>query len=281
MLSNVRKRDGLKKMMKLRHSKRKLSRKIARKSGKRLRDKLIISEEERRALRLSTKFMRTGHGAERSLLLMKLASLSATKGLDILEIGVFRGGSAQLIIDSLANLPHSINLFLVDTFSGHPSTSVIDGVDGEQRVGQFHDTDFNEVASFLKSRLRKSKIRAFLVKADAMMIDCAQIPLDNQLGLVHIDTDLYSPTKKILFELADSLAPGGFFLIDDYLGGRTPGLKTAVEEFLTERSDFLFVPGIVSQCILVKSSDGRGVHIAKHYSPQTMSFSRTALNELE
>jgi hypothetical protein len=225
---------------------------------KRTNDHLVISDEERRAWRIALKSGRTGHGLERSLLLMKLARLSAERGLDMFEVGVFRGGTAQLMMDSTytTELPHSIILF--DTFSGHPAGSVTDLHDGKQREGQFGENSFDEVFNFLRRIYQKRRrvSRVVLVSADALKIDTSKFVGERQIGLCHIDTDLYRPTIKVLDELAVHIAPNGFFLIDDYLGGRTPGVALAVEEFLKKNSEFALIPCIANQALLIRNNQG-------------------------
>lgn len=51
---------------------------------------------------------------------------------------------------------------------------------------------------------------------------------------VHIDVDIYQPTKDSLRFFAPRLLPGGLIFFDDYARPYWPGCKKAVDEFLLE-----------------------------------------------
>jgi len=53
--------------------------------------------------------------------------------------------------------------------------------------------------------------------------------------LVHLDADLYEPTKLALECLWDSLSPGGVLLLDEYGFDLFPGEAAAVDEFFAAR----------------------------------------------
>lgn len=223
-------------------------------SKNRSRDKLVFNDYEKDSLKIAAKHCRTGHRLDRSLLLMKLALIAANQNTDIVEIGVFKGGSAQLIISALSGISSPINLTLFDTFEGHPKSSVNRKVDGAQRVGHFKATNDYEVRDYLNKLGKSKNLSIFVHKADVMLFDLNNALGDRPIGLCHIDTDLYAPTLRVLLSLADKIAPGGFFLIDDYNEVRTPGLLAAVQEFMELRRDFTFVPCVVTQAILVKNN---------------------------
>jgi asparagine synthase (glutamine-hydrolysing) len=61
------------------------------------------------------------------------------------------------------------------------------------------------------------------------------------ISLVHIDCDWYDPVRFCLGVCADKLSDGGLIIIDDYYDWS--GCRTAVDEFVAERSDFVFEAG--------------------------------------
>ena len=58
---------------------------------------------------------------------------------------------------------------------------------------------------------------------------------EETFSLVHIDVDLYEPTKQSLQFFFSRMAPGGMILIDDYGYSQFPGAKKAVDEFLENK----------------------------------------------
>jgi hypothetical protein len=56
-------------------------------------------------------------------------------------------------------------------------------------------------------------------------------------SMIYCDTDLYEPTKLILFSLHHRLSKGGMFVLDEWNYNNWPGETVAVREFLKEYSD--------------------------------------------
>jgi len=63
----------------------------------------------------------------------------------------------------------------------------------------------------------------------------------HSVALAHIDCDWYDPVRYCLHAVADEVSEGGILIIDDY--NDYGGCRTAVNEFLTERNDFVFEDG--------------------------------------
>lgn len=61
------------------------------------------------------------------------------------------------------------------------------------------------------------------------------------VALAHIDCDWYDPVKYCLEQVADLMAPGAMFLIDDY--NDYGGARLAVDEFIAGRPDFMLEAG--------------------------------------
>jgi asparagine synthase (glutamine-hydrolysing) len=64
---------------------------------------------------------------------------------------------------------------------------------------------------------------------------------DRPVALVHVDCDWYDPAKLVLTTLAERIPPGGVFVMDDYHA--YGGARTATEEFLRERADYVMEDG--------------------------------------
>jgi hypothetical protein len=57
---------------------------------------------------------------------------------------------------------------------------------------------------------------------------------DRKFRFVHVDVDLYRPTKDSLEFFYGRLVPGGVIICDDYGFDTCPGARKAVDEFVAE-----------------------------------------------
>jgi hypothetical protein len=75
---------------------------------------------------------------------------------------------------------------------------------------------------------------------------------DRAFAFVHVDVDLYQPTRDSLEFFFPRLAAGGALVVDDYNWARFPGARTAVDEFVRKQRPALFLPFQVGGCLLMK-----------------------------
>lgn len=74
---------------------------------------------------------------------------------------------------------------------------------------------------------------------------------EDRYAFVHVDVDLYEPTRACYEYFYDRLVPGGMILCDDYGLASCPGATQAVNEFVASRGEALLeVP--TSQSLLIK-----------------------------
>jgi O-methyltransferase len=152
--------------------------------------------------------------------LLSFARATAKVQGEIAEIGVYRGGSARLLCEVRGN--RSVHLF--DTFEGLPKTDHLDSCFG---AGQY--------AAPLES------VRVYLAEFTNVHIYKGLFPstsgpiADKRFSFVHLDVDLYQPTRDSLEFFYSRVNPGGMFLIHDYLWAE--GVREAVQEFFTSRPE--------------------------------------------
>jgi Macrocin-O-methyltransferase (TylF) len=60
---------------------------------------------------------------------------------------------------------------------------------------------------------------------------------DHRFALVHIDVDLYEPTRAALEFFHPRLSPGAVMICDDYGFASCPGARKAVDEYLADKAD--------------------------------------------
>jgi hypothetical protein len=150
---------------------------------------------------------------------------------DLVEVGVFRGGSSYFLARActLLGVP-PVALHAIDTFEGH-ATGTISAEDSFHTVGMFAETSFDQVREYL-ARFPFVKVHQGEFSAVAPSLT------SRAYRLVHIDTDLYQPTLDCLDYFLPRLSPGGIFVVDDYLGRKCPGVTAAVHEFLQQQPAF-------------------------------------------
>jgi hypothetical protein len=188
---------------------------------------------------------RTMLGYDRLFTLWQAAGNVAAMGLPAVEIGSFRGGSAALIVEALrrAGAP-AIELHVVDTFTGHIDDSFTDH-DVEAQRGKFRGTSVDDVRQFLGAY---PGVQVHQGDAAAVVRGWPE----RRYGLVHVDVDLYGPTRDCLAYFGPRMAAGGVIVVDDYGSPTCPGVDTATVEFLAASPGFQSWKLEAEQMVLVK-----------------------------
>lgn len=175
---------------------------------------------------------------------------------DIVECGVWRGGSMQAVARTLQELGAADrHLHLFDTFEGMPPATEEDrrARDGAAAADLLaaHDQDHTIWAHAglqeVQEAMREVDYPADLVSYHVGMVeDTIPGKAPDRIAILRLDTDWYASTKHELDHLWDRLVPGGVLIIDDY--GHWEGSQRATEEFL-ERTG--------ARLLLVPIDDGR------------------------
>jgi hypothetical protein len=179
---------------------------------------------------------------------------------DIVECGVWRGGSMQAAARTLLSLGQTDrHLYLFDTFEGMPAPS-------ERDVRH----DGRPAAELLATQSREdSKVWAVATLED-VKDGFSQVPYPaervhfvpglveetipdgapEQIAILRLDTDWYESTRHELEHLYSRLSPGGVLILDDY--GFWKGAREAVDEFLATTGERLLLNRMASGRIAVK-----------------------------
>ncbi|MCC7393466.1 MAG: class I SAM-dependent methyltransferase [Sphingomonadaceae bacterium] len=162
---------------------------------------------------------------------------------DLVECGVWRGGSAMLMARALHHFgDNRRHIHLFDTFAGMtaPDARDIQAMSGRDAAAILSaapknaDDPFWGIAPLdvVQANMARSKIAAdrvhYIVGDVATTIPDAA-PAD--IALLRLDTDWYASTAHELRHLWPRLSPGGILLIDDY--GYWQGARAATDDWLT------------------------------------------------
>ena len=193
---------------------------------------------------------------------------------DIVECGVWRGGSMQAVALTLQQLGAQRHLHLFDTFEGMPPPGEHDvRHDGEPAQALLDDADRDAavwaVADLPDVQRAMAEIawpEDLVSYHEGLVEDTIPSRAPDQIALLRLDTDWYSSTRHELAHLYDRLAPGGVLIIDDF--GHWEGSRRATEEFLAETGAELLLVPISTGRIAVKP------HTATHAAGGGASFLR-------
>lgn len=140
---------------------------------------------------------------------------------ELLECGVFRGGTALLEATTVREAGRERPLHLVDSFAGMPETTT--GVD-RFREGDFATTSADDVrralAPFPFARVHQGYIPEILERIEL-----------GPLAWAYIDVDIYAAVRDCLEFVYPRMLPGGTIVLDDYGFPSCPGVRRAMDEF--------------------------------------------------
>jgi hypothetical protein len=169
---------------------------------------------------------------------------------DIAEFGVFRG----LGLFTWANLLESYCIgdrtkvvYGFDNWQGFTGFSEQDSVplaDAGKTVGGFNPSRFHEevldaIGIFDSDRFIPFKPRIKLIDGniEETVVKFAEDNPGVRFSLVHLDCDLYKPTRAVLQAIWDRVTRGGIVIFDEYAIADWPGETAAVDEFLADKPD--------------------------------------------
>jgi O-methyltransferase len=159
---------------------------------------------------------------------------------DIVECGVWRGGSSMAIANSLKEIGNfDRNLWLFDTFDGMTKPTDFDIDLSGKKAQNLLDKESKDTSLVwasaqieeVKRNMRKTyypeeKLHYIIGPVEETL---RNIKLPLQISLLRLDTDWYESTKVELEVLFPLLVSGGILIIDDY--GHWGGCRKAVDEY--------------------------------------------------
>jgi O-methyltransferase len=176
-----------------------------------------------------------------------VAEAAKLPGGDILEVGVWRGGTGCLLARRAALLGVDAAVHLCDTFAG----VVKAGSQDRHYDGGEHSDTSSEIVRELAERLGLDKVR---ILQGIFPDDTGQKIEMRRFRLCHIDVDVYDSASEILKWVWPRMMPGGIVVFDDYGFLSTGGITQLVAEERT-KADRIMTHNLNGHAVFVKLYD--------------------------
>jgi len=173
-----------------------------------------------------------------------LVSETAKVDGDILEVGVWRGGTGCILGAREQMTGRKRNVFLCDTFCGVVKAGSIDTYSG----GEHADTDIGIVNQLLMD----TNVHNCIILKGIFPDETGPSIASRRFSLCHIDVDVYQSGLDIFEWVWLRMSPGGVVVFDDYGFPGCVGITTLVEQLRT-REDLVFIHNLNGHAILVKT----------------------------
>jgi O-methyltransferase len=146
---------------------------------------------------------------------------------DLVECGVYKGGSAAILAGSLL-ADRARRLWLFDTFEGLPASAEVDGIEAVSLAGQYAGSvaSVHEVLDAVGFQWDRVEVRAGLFS------ETLRRALPERIALLHIDADWFDSVLQALRALYPVVSDGGFVVLDDF--GHWEGTRKAFYAFCRE-----------------------------------------------
>ncbi len=165
---------------------------------------------------------------------------------DIAECGSRKGKSARFILEGLGDLSQR-TFHIFDSFEGLSKPAQQDRKVSGDTVWKSGDLATSQ--DVLLNNL--DRFRNTISIRKGWIPERFSDVHERHFVFVHIDVDLYQPTRDSLEFFYDRMVPGGVIICDDYGSSSCPGAKKAFDEFFADRPEVLFhLP--TAQALIVK-----------------------------
>lgn len=169
-----------------------------------------------------------GMNTDRRWISYQLTRLAANIPGDTAECGVYEGATSFLICRSLqggSNGPRTH--FLFDSFEGLSAPSVQDGTHWKR----------GDLAVGLEAAKANLQAVGNLSWHPGWIPDRFEEAKERKFSFVHIDVDLYQPTRDSIAFFYPRMNDGGIIVCDDYGFTTCPGATLAMDEFLADKPE--------------------------------------------
>jgi O-methyltransferase len=165
---------------------------------------------------------------------------------EILEVGVWRGGTGCLLAARASQVAGEAKVYLCDTFQGVVKAG---GEDNLYKGGEHADTSAEIVTALAQSMgLHNVEILAGIFPDQT-----GHVVEDKRFRFCHIDVDVYQSAKDVVEWVWPRMPIGGVLVFDDYGFPHVRGVRKLVDE-LAERTGFFTIQNLNGHAVIVKTS---------------------------
>ena len=167
---------------------------------------------------------------------------------DIVECGVWKGGSMMAVARTLLNLGSTERrLYLFDTFEGMTAPTDLDTSQEYGSAKEIWNRRKSEGSSWIRSPLDEVKLNMasvgypeeHTVYIQGRVEDTLPAAAPESIAILRLDTDWYESTRHEMIHLFPRLQEGGVLILDDYFTWQ--GSRIAVDEYLEEHGIRIFL----------------------------------------
>ena len=173
--------------------------------------------------------------AEMFLLYDLSKRLSPTEG-DYIEVGTYKGGSAEIIAVGKGNK----TLYICDTFTGLIDCEHQDKYQNEKYYNGMYLSDEVQLRKSMKDYNNIKIVKGIF--PNSMKDECI-------FSFAHLDVDTYNSTLNSLDYIYSRLIIGGIIIIHDYSFAN--GVKLAVDEYFLNKEMVIRMP--TTQALIMKT----------------------------
>jgi O-methyltransferase len=162
---------------------------------------------------------------------------------DVVECGVWKGGSMMAVARTLLERKATRSLHLFDTFEGMPTPGELDR-DFRGRAAEKHLRHDDKLTSLVWAYSPLDEVKQNLRDTgyDETHIQFHQGNVEDtipdhapeRIALLRLDTDWYESTYHELVHLFPRVSVGGVLIVDDY--GHWEGARRAVDQYMQENA---------------------------------------------
>ncbi len=195
-------------------------------------------------------FIKTYHAVKENTLvdmyrcyeLWQISSRLKNNKAGIIEVGVWRGGTAALL--AKANQDNS-TIFLCDTFEGVAKAGE---KDNQYKGGEHADTSIETVQQLMQQLgvLDYQILKGIFPDVNAELLQA------KTFKICHIDVDVYESAKDIFNWVWERMIVGGVVIFDDYGFAACAGMTQLVNELADTIPNAFFVHNINGHGLLIK-----------------------------
>lgn len=180
----------------------------------------------------------------RFFLISTAASVRHVAG-DTADVGVRFGTSSFFILRGIDDPARQHHIF--DSFEGLSEPAPEDSGDGRPTVWKKGHLLAEEAVTRKNLHMYEDRCRFYKGWVPTRFPEVE----DRKFAFVHIDVDLYEPTRDTIEFFYERVNPGGVIVCDDYGSAQCFGARKALDEFMAGKSESLFhIP--TGQSLIVK-----------------------------